>query len=420
MGKWLVYSAGFLGLFLVNNTLLTMLLFRYDPGASEGMELPMLLPAVLVGIAIFATRCGGALLQPWVGYMSDRVQSQWGRRRPFLAASSIPLIATFVLLFVPPHVSGGAIAAYLTLLLCIFFLMVAAYQVPYLAWLPDLAPTSERRVKLATLLALASLLGTAMGGVGAPWLVDRFGFVPMAFVLGTIGFLALTLPLILSEETARSRPELLSFWQSVRVGWGNVPFRVYAMGIMAAWVAVSMLTVCSPFLAVALLNRPLSFGAAINGLVLVSAMGGFAWVRPLVRRWGKKTTFQLSMSWAGCGMVTIALLPFLTGTTLMPWLSCLALGSVGLAGFFVLPNAMLPDAIDGGTTARSSTQSALYFGLRGLLVEASIGLGALLSGLLLIFGKTPSQPWGLHLALLMAGGCALFSAWIFSFYTVRD
>ncbi|MEM6446991.1 MAG: MFS transporter [Cyanobacteria bacterium P01_D01_bin.123] len=421
MVQWLVYSAGFFGLFLVNNTLLTMLLFRYDP--STDTELPLLIPSIFVGIAIFVTRCGGALTQPFVGYLSDRVQSRWGRRRPFLAASALPLASSFVMLFVPPHLSHPATyTAYLVALLCLFFLMVAAYQVPYLAWLPEIAPTSEQRIRLSTLLALASLLGTASGGIGAPWLTDRYGFLPMALVLGATGLIALMLPVTLNEDSAKkqSQPSITSFWDSVRTGWCNFPFRIYLAGIMSAWIAVSMLTVCSTFLAVALLHQKIGFGAVINGLVLVGATGGFTLVRPLVKQCGKRRTFQLSMMWSGGGMVAIALLPFLTGAALLPWLSLLAIASVGLAGFFILPNAMLPDAVRHGSALQADGQGALYFGLRGLLVEASIGLGALLSGLLLILGKTPAQPWGLHLALIAAGGFSLLSAWTFSFYSIRE
>ena len=397
-----------------------MLIYRYDPGIPNSSHLPFLVSSIVVGLVMFVSRIVGALTQPAIGYYSDRFQSRWGQRRPFLAAAVLPLAASFILLFTPPfHSTNIGNVVYLTILLCLFYIALAAYQIPYLALLPALAPTAQQRINLSSMMAAFGLLGSALGGIGAPWLSHQYGFPGMALIIGSISFVTMLMPLSVQEEVMPSKREYFPFWKSLRSGWQNNSFRIYLTGIGSVWITVSILSVCSTFLAVALLDKDISFSSVINGLMLGGTVSGFALVIPLARRWGKGHTFQLSMAWLGGGILAVAICPFLVGAALLPWLVLLVLSNLGTAGFFILPNAMLPDVIDRDTKQFGVRREAIYFGARGLLVEASVGIGSLLAGVLLMLGKTPAQPWGVQIALIVAGLFALAAAGAFVFYPIK-
>ena len=278
------------------------------------------------------------------------------------------------------------------MLLCLFYLALAIYQIPYLALLPGLTQTAKERVNLSTLMALFGLLGAAIGGIGAPLLTNTYGFPEMAAIVSGISSIALLMPLAVKGEVVTSTVNSPNFWKSLPIVWQNRSFRSYMAGFSLAWIGVSISSICSNFLAVALLHKEIGFGAVVNGIVLGSAVSGFALLIPLTRGWGKKTTFQFSMVWLGCGLLAVGILPFLVGTALPPWLGLLLLTNLGMAGFFILPNAMLPDVIEQDHQKFGEQREAIYFGIRGLLVEVSQGLGALLAGTLLMLGKTPAQP----------------------------
>ena len=397
-----------------------MLIYRYDPGIPNSSHLPFLVSSLIVGIAMFVSRLIGALTQPAIGYCSDRFQSRWGQRRPFLALAVLPLTLSFILLFIPPLGSSNiGNVVYLVILLCIFYLALAAYQIPYLALLPALAPTVKQRINLSSLMAAFGLLGNALGGIGAPWLSQQYGFPGMASIIGGISFLTMLMPLIVQEDVLASKPEYLPFWKSLKSGWQNNCFRIYLTGIASAWIAFTISSVCSTFLAVALLNQDISFGSVVNVMMMAGAVGGFALVVPLARHWGKSYTFQLSMAWLGSGLLAVAIWPFLVGAALLPWLALIALANLGAASFLILPNAMLPDIIDRDRKELGVRREAIYFGARGLLVETSIGIGSLLAGALLMLGKTPAQPWGVQIALPVAGLFVLGAAGAFAFYPIK-
>jgi glycoside/pentoside/hexuronide:cation symporter, GPH family len=420
--NWLVYSSGFLGLFLINNALLSMLLFRYDPGDASSLDAPVILPSALVGLAMFLGRLMGAVSQPMLGYWSDNFNSVWGKRRPFLALGSIPVVASFGLVFLPLFRAGPTFnLLYLIVLLCIFYQAFAVYQVSYLAWLPTHAKTSSQRVMLSTVLAVTSLLGALIAGVATPWLTYQYGFKTMVLAISTLSLVTLLIPLSLREKPTLSgiQREILlreSFFRSLR----NPVFLPYALGISTAWVAIGILSITSTFIAVALLGYSIGFAAVVNGLVLLGSVLGLPFVLPLVKRYGKKRTFQGSMAWSGFGLIGLALLPLIGSHRPILLLGLLMISSLGLAGFYVLPNAMLPDVIDQNRKDNGAQQEAIYFGVRGLLVEFSVGLGFLISGLMLALGNTATNPLGVQIAIAVAGFFSLLSVVVFRSYSIEN
>lgn len=422
---WLFYSLGLGGLFLLNHALLIMVVYRYDNGnvldsATNGdidSALVRFIPSAIVGVLMLIMRSVGAIAMPGIGYLSSRFSSRWGQRRPFLAASILPLALCFLLVFVPPALSSFRLSLYLSVLLLLFYLAFGAYQVPYLGWLSAIARSPQEHVKISACMAVTSLIGTLTAGIGAPLMVERYGFTAMAVAIALISSIAMLAPLMV-KETANLRPaDSLSFSASIQQGWKNLFFRTYIISLAAAWIAVSMLSVCSTFIAVSLLNQPVSFGAVINGMVVGGAIIGAPLVPRLVRKLGQQRAFQFSMCWVGGGFLSIALLSF--GSIAPPlglWVLLLLLTSLGLAGFFVLPNAMLSTAVSQQSGPAQSAQETVYFGIRGLFVETSIGFGAFLSGLSLALGKTAINPLGVQLALVVAGIIALLSAYAFSYF----
>jgi glycoside/pentoside/hexuronide:cation symporter, GPH family len=418
MLSWLLYISGFFGLFLINNTVIVMLIYRYDPGLNNPNNLPFLISSVLVGIGMFVCRSLGALTQPLIGYYSDLHWGRWGKRRPFMAIALLPMIVCFILLFAPPiNLSVSLTLIYLIAILILFYLAVACYQIPYLAWLPSLAPNSEKQVKLATLMAIASIGGTAISGLAAPWLTQQYGFQVMALIIGIMSLLVLSFPLAISEKFTQASTNQLPFRKSLQFAWQNQVFKSYLIGITSAWIAISIVSVVPTFIAIALLKKNVGFGSLINITALLGIISGFFFVTPMIKHWGKKKTFQVSMVWFAIGLFLLSVYSVKTPQTLL-WLSLLLVSYLGLTSFFILPNAMLPDVIAQDTSLQEQKREAIYFGTRGLLIEVGIGLGFLIASILLLLGKTPEQPWGIIVSLLAAIIFALVAAWAFNFYSI--
>jgi len=84
---------------IVDQIFAQWILYFYLPSESSGLK-PFMAP-VLVSIALAISRLVDMVTDPLVGFLSDKYNSKYGRRIPFVAVGTIPLIlVTIALLLV--------------------------------------------------------------------------------------------------------------------------------------------------------------------------------------------------------------------------------------------------------------------------------------------------------------------------------
>ena len=88
------------------------------------------MPLFWLSMATFVAGITGALAQLWMGYIGDRVQSRFGRRRPFIAVLSIVGGVAIICLMFPPDV----IVASQSSVIIWFFAFFTIVEVRYCAW----------------------------------------------------------------------------------------------------------------------------------------------------------------------------------------------------------------------------------------------------------------------------------------------
>ena len=62
----------------------------------------LLISPLVMGLIFSASRVWDAVSDPLVGYLSDRTRLPFGRQRTWMAASIVPICATFVMIFARP------------------------------------------------------------------------------------------------------------------------------------------------------------------------------------------------------------------------------------------------------------------------------------------------------------------------------
>jgi len=65
------------------------------------------------GIIIFVGKAWDAVTDPFMGMLSDRTKSKYGRRRPYFLLGSIPVFASWVMLWYSFGITGEAAKDYL-------------------------------------------------------------------------------------------------------------------------------------------------------------------------------------------------------------------------------------------------------------------------------------------------------------------
>src|ERR1043165_389227 len=66
----------------------------------------------VAGMITFLCLTWDGLVDPAIGIFANRTRTRWGKYRPFLLFGSIPLAASFALMFAPTGLEGAALIGY--------------------------------------------------------------------------------------------------------------------------------------------------------------------------------------------------------------------------------------------------------------------------------------------------------------------
>jgi len=346
-----------------------------------GLEPRLASVAALVGIT------WDAINDPLVGILSDRINSKWGRRRPFLFWCSIPFGLSFVILWwAPPFESQIALAAFVTLAFMLSDTFQTLVGVPLYALTPEITLDYDERTSLTGYRMLFNLLASLATAVAAPAIVDSVlasgatqqqGYLIVASLFGGLAVLPLLLIFFFIRERERSQQEIeqgqdISLFQSVRTAWKNIPFR-FATGLyMLNWITFDLVALALPFFIAYwvssgnLLEKALGLPveSAVFALLLITSVLVLPFWVWMSNRLNKHIAYVIGMSfWAVVQLLIFTIQP--GQITYILVLSVLAGISVSTA--HVLPDALFPDVIEWDELRTRRRQEGIYYGVKNFI-----------------------------------------------------
>jgi len=317
----------------------------------------------------------GMIVQPLIGYYSDRTWTSLGRRRPYFLAGAI--LASTALMFMPNSQSLAGIIPPLYVGAGILMIMDASFNVamePFRALVADLLPTDQRTLGFSVqtfLIGLGAVLGSWLPYIFAEWFgvekIARAGEVPfnvtMSFYVGAVIFLIAILWTVvttkefppdteyLKEEVSKGSKGL----KQIATDFANMPKTMRQLGLVQffSWFALfSMWVFTSSAVAVHVYGlspddrSSLAFNEAGNwvGIIFgvyngVSAI--YALFLPFIAaKLGRKLTHSVSLMAGGIGLISIY---FVHDPTILIF-SMIGVG-IAWASILAMPYAMLAGAI---------------------------------------------------------------------------
>lgn len=130
---------------------------------------------VTVGVLMLITRFSDGIIDVIMGIICDRTNSKYGKFRPWILWTAVPLGITLSLLFTSPNLGpdGKIIYAYATYLL--FFIIYTANNIPYGALMAVMTSDDKERTSLGSYRMVGAFTGGMVVQGALLFLVASFG-----------------------------------------------------------------------------------------------------------------------------------------------------------------------------------------------------------------------------------------------------
>ena len=406
------WGIGQIGEGVKNSAFNSFLLFYYN----QILGVSASLTALALAIAVFCD----AISDPLAGSISDRFQSRWGRRHPFMAAAAAPMAITLFLLFSPP--SGMSEMFYFGWVL-VFAVSVRTfltlYHIPHLALGAEMATDYVDR---STLFSFGLFFG-AVGGYGFYFAVLTFVFPPreslpngmyfaagyprMAAAAGIIAFIAIMLcvwgtrkeiPNLSRAIPAKRALSLIRVYLELKVAFSSPSYRSIFLGLILGSVVIAVEGAFTPFMGIHFWGletdqlRLLPIGV-LAGLPIGVVAAAFL-TRVLDKKWCLIVSAAVTIV-NGNVLIVLRLFDLLPSNghwSILPLLVTSGfVAAVVAPPIFITINSMFADISDELELSTGERQEGIIYSARAFAGKAAVALGTVFGGLALDFIAFPRQ-----------------------------
>ena len=346
--------------------------------------------AATAGTIVSLAKIYDAIVDPLIGTVSDRTQTRWGRRRPYLFVGTFVAAVSFVLLF---NLAALDLANGLIFVVLFALLLNATgyslFNIPYLAMPAEMTNDFHERTKLIAFRTSAVGVGGLLASSAGPVIIAHFGsgvagYSAMSLVMGAIILIAgLTCFWITRNAPTATFVSQAggSVGEQLRTAVQNKPFMLLLGVKLSHLIGLSMFMASLPFLFRNVLE--LSYGA-LGLYFLVQNVATLAtqplWLK-LTRAIGKNRAYYIAVSIYFLGLASWLLAAkgepdLLIGTRAV-------FTGIAAGGVLLLGQSMLPDTMQYDFQRTGLRREGIFAGVYTTIEGLSFALGPAIVGIVL-------------------------------------
>ena len=357
---------------------------------------------VLAGSLIFASKIVDMVSDPFMGWLSDRSNTRWGRRRPYMFGAAFACGAAMLLIFMLPIEGVGPSAAVQVEMGLIFYaLALTAFNVPYLAMPAEMCADYNERSTLMSYRAFFLVAGSFVGAAVAGQIIKYFGGGADAYLragafLGLVAFISMLTAVVGTRHSSYTEYQRSSIppLNQMKLFLVNQPFLVLGGVKAVQFLQLATSSAVSLFFFVDILQKDegmlLPFGLAVSAGSVASIR---LWL-PIAQTMGKRNTFMLAVA-----LQSLVHLSWLLATPAEPlWVFMLRAALMGACGCGVLvcSQSMIVDTIDYDRRLSGMNREGVFSAVFSFIEKSTHAAGPLVVGILLsVFGFDSSIPRGM-------------------------
>ena len=389
------------------------------------------LDAGVVGTVIMAALIFDAFADPIIGELSDRTQSKWGRRLPWLYAAAIPLGISWMLLWHPPEMSDPMLIVWLFCTAALVRTLVSMCEVPSIALVPELTADYDERTRLMRyrflfgwaggLLVLILAYGVFFAGekgVTDPDGYNLYALCGALMVTGAVLISALGQHKWVAKQSPVA-PRGAGLRQALSEVRNTLSNRAFLWLVSAA-----LFGLINQGLTFALSNYLLMFLWQLEQMqmlyyaliLFVSVIVAFLLVPAISGKLGKKKATMLLASLSlsiNSALYICWLFDLVPGGPGDPsalfMFSFVIFSNSAAVGMMMLTNSMMADVVEASQEETGRRSEGLFFAGYFFMQKCAIGIGTFIAGMILTFADFPQAAVAGQVGTAILDRLALFS-----------
>jgi GPH family glycoside/pentoside/hexuronide:cation symporter len=363
------------------------------------------IPPEVAGIIVLVSKFWDAVSDPMMGTLSDRTNSRWGKKRPYLLFGAVPLGITVFLLFYSPDFSGAGTAApdyriwWALFTYVLFCTAITIVNVPYAALTASMTRDSHERSVITGFRMTFGIIGTLVAAGATLPLVGLFGAGDQIIGFRTVGIIYGALIMLTSlvtfiavrervnpvGETAAKTP----LKKTITTVMMNRPFILLVSATLMFMIGMNTLAAVVTYYFKYNLDAE-NLVAVANLCIFIPALLSLPLFIFIGKKVSKKFAYNLGMGAVG---VMLLLIFFFGEANIYLTFVFLVVAGIGLCTNWLSPWAIIPDTVEYSEWKGGIRQEGTLYGIFYFVFKFGAAVAGFLAGQILsLTGYVANQP----------------------------
>ncbi|MFX0071006.1 MAG: MFS transporter [Candidatus Hermodarchaeota archaeon] len=330
----------------------------------------------LITLAFIIWSIWNAINDPLLGTLSDKSNTKWGRRKPFIIAGVYPLVIVNILLWTPLRASPLITFFYFLIIMIIWEFFYTMYSVNQTALFPEMFRDLDQRTKANTIVQFFQIISLMIAFILPSFFIPKYddpqyytnymyAGIALSIICGITATIFIKFGIKERPEFSKEHETAPSFIESLKYTFKNKAFRTYIVATFALWYAFGMLPTITPLYGSFVLGIDDSFilSLFLATAFISAAIFVFIW-KPILRKFGAKKTYLYILA---TFIITLAPFMFISDMT-SAFIAYFCLG-IGLSGAMIIRDVSISAIIDEDELNTGTRREASYYGINGFMVK---------------------------------------------------
>ena len=354
----------------------------------------LLIAPAAIGLIFGISRIWDAVTDPVAGYLSDRTNFKFGRRRPWILCSIPFVCGAFYMMWNPmAGLSDQGNVIWMGIAVILFYTSMTAFTVPHTSLGAELSMNYHERTKIFGMRHMIWNSGSLVALVAMHQLIIRENVLETAWVISIIAVIVTAALIFWMVGSTRERPEFRGRGESNPfTAFSDVIKNPHALLLLVVFFIENLggatIGILTPYIAEYIVGRPEKTVIYILLYLVPSVLSVPLWI-PLSRKVGKKNMWLFSMLVTAFGFGGMFFLE--EGSDLLISVLAIICGLGAGSGAVVGPSIQ-SDVIDYDEYCSGKRKEGTYFAAWNFVFKSATGVTLMLTGFVLsLSGFVPNE-----------------------------